>query len=191
MRGIEYPRLHNYQQTSNDPLLTNLIAEVGAAGDVPSMLYRPRMGGANVYGESYIGHPTVDMSPIDDDGGFILWQNVPYEWALRMDEIAVDAARARREMRGYIEAEAQFLKKYVPGFENASLSNVGRFVGIRDGRHPIGEHVFSIEDVLAGRRFADAVTAPMTKSFYGTPIASTVSKCRFVASCPKKSTICC
>ncbi|MBT4672618.1 MAG: FAD-dependent oxidoreductase [Rhodospirillaceae bacterium] len=166
MRGIEYPRLYNYQQTSNDSLLTNLIAEASAAGDVPSMLYRPRMGGANVYGESYIGHPTLDMSPIDGDGGFILWQNVPYEWALHMDEIAVDAARARRELRGYIEAEAQFLKKYVPGFENASLSNVGRFVGIRDGRHPIGEYVFSIEDVLAGRRFADAVTAPMTKSFF-------------------------
>lgn len=166
MRGINYPSLHNYQRTSNDPLLTNLIAEASAAGDIPNMLYRPRMGGANVYGESYIGHPTVDMSPIDGDGGFILWQNVPYEWALHMDENGGDAARAAREMRAHINAEAQFLTKYVPGFENASLSNVGRFVGIRDGRHPIGEYVFSIEDVLAGRRFADAVTAPMTKSFF-------------------------
>jgi hypothetical protein len=39
-------------------------------------------------------------------------------------------------------------------------------VGVRDGRHPIGEHVFCLEDVLAGRRFRDAVTRPMTKLFH-------------------------
>ena len=31
------------------------------------------------------------------------------------------------------------------------MSNVGRFVGIRDDRHPVGEHVFSLADVEAGR----------------------------------------
>ena len=41
-----------------------------------------------------------------------------------------------------------------------------RFVGVRDGRHPIGEHVFCLDDVLAGRRFRDAVTGPMTKLFH-------------------------
>ena len=92
------------------------------------------MGGSNVYGESYIGHPTVEMSPIDGDGGFILWQNAPYEWGLHMDDNAGDAARASRELRALIDAEARFLRKYMPGFETAPLSNVGRFVGTRD-RH--------------------------------------------------------
>lgn len=166
MSGVEFARVAAHQKSANDPTLSKLIAEASAAGDIPDGLYRPRMGGTGVYGDSYIGHPTLDMSPMRAPGTYILWQNVPYEWALHMDDNAEDDSRAKRALRGLIDAEATFLKKYVPGFENAILSNVGRFVGIRDGRHPIGEHVFSIDDVLAGRNFPDAVTRPMTKTFF-------------------------
>jgi hypothetical protein len=166
MTGIDFARLHRHQQTANDPLLERAMAEATAAGDLPAGVYRPRMTGKHIYGDAYIGHPTVDMSPIDDNGTFVLWQNVPYEWALHMDDDANDHARAKRELRSFINTETKFLKKYVPGFENATIANVGRFVGVRDGRHPIGEHVFSLEDVLAGRTFRDAVTKPMTKTFH-------------------------
>src|SRR5690606_27123463 len=105
----------------------------------------PRMGGKNVYGDFYIGHPTLDMSPMMADDTYVMWQNVPYEWALHMDERAGDEARAKQALRGYVNAEAAFLNKYVPGFDKAHIANVGRFVGIRDGRHPIGEHVFTID----------------------------------------------
>jgi hypothetical protein len=166
MTGIDFARLHRHQQTAGDPLLQKVIAEAAAAGDLPPGVYRPRMAGTHVYGEAYIGHPTVDMSPIDANGTFVLWQNVPYEWALHMDDDAGDHARAKRELRSFINTEAKFLRKYVPGFENATIANVGRFVGVRDGRHPVGEHVFSLADVLAGRTFRDAVTKPMTKTFH-------------------------
>jgi hypothetical protein len=166
MSGIDFKRTAAHQKSANDPTLAKLMAEATAAGDLPSGVYRPRMKGKNVYGDLYIGHPTIDMSPMLADGTFILWQNVPYEWALRMDERADDEARAKRELRGFIDAEAQFLRKYVPGFENAVLMDVGRFVGVRDGRHPVGEHVFSIDDARAGHAFRDAVTKPMTKTFY-------------------------
>ncbi|MDF2116282.1 FAD-dependent oxidoreductase [Roseiarcaceae bacterium H3SJ34-1] len=166
MSGIEFPRVAAHQKSANDPMLSKLIAEASAAGDLPPGLYRPRMGGKNIYGHIYIGHPTIDMSPMQTDGSFILWQNVPYEWALRMDESADDDARAKRELRAFIDAEVTFLKKYVPGFEKAVLNNVGRFVGVRDGRHPIGEHVFCLADVLAGRRFTDAVTKPISRAFH-------------------------
>ena len=121
MSGIDFARTVAHQKSANDPRLSKLIAEADAAGDIPKGLYRPRMKGKNVYGDLYIGHPTLDMSPMLADGTFILWQNVPYEWALRMDESADDDARAKRELRGFIDAEARFLKKYVPGFENAVL----------------------------------------------------------------------
>ena len=164
--NVDFGKLRRYQETSNDPALAKIIEEARAAGHIPDLLYRPRMDGANVYGEAYIGHPTIDMSPMLRDGTYILWQNVPYEWALHMDDSAHDAAKARRELRAFINAEAQFLKKYVPGFEASELTDIGRFVGVRDGRHPFGEHRFSIDDVLQGRRFPDAVTKPMTKSFF-------------------------
>ena len=166
MSGVDFQSVRRHQTTANDPDLRKVMAEAVSAGDLPEGIYRPPMGGKNVYGEHYIGHPTLDMSPISADGTYVLWQNVPYEWALHMDDDARDHARAKGVLRGFVNAEAKFLKKYVPGFENASVASVGRFVGVRDGRHPIGEHVFSLEDARSGHTFRDAVTKPMTKTFF-------------------------
>jgi hypothetical protein len=186
MSGIDFKKTAAHQKSANDPRLSKLIAEADTAGDIPKGLYRPRMKGDNVYGDLYIGHPTLDMSPMLADGTFILWQNVPYEWALRMDENADDDARARRELRGFIDAEARFLKKYVPGFENSVLMDVGRFVGVRDGRHPVGEYVFSIDDARTSRKFRDAVTRPMTKPFYWDNHAKYAFEVPFRCFLPKK-----
>ncbi len=166
MGGIDFAQTAAYQKREHDPTLRKLIDRARAAGDIPPELYRPRLADKGVYGDHYIGHPTVDMSPIMAPGTFILWQNVPYEWALRMDEDAEHASRAKKALRGLIDAEARFLKQYVPGFQDAFIAHVGRYVGVRDGRHPIGEYVFSIEDARAQRRFPDAVTQPMTKTFF-------------------------
>jgi hypothetical protein len=166
MTGVDFQRLRRHQETARDPLLEKVMAEAIAAGALPAGFYRPRMAGRNVYGALYIGHPTLDMSPIAEHGTFILWQNVPYEWALHMDDDADDRARAEQALRGFIGIEAAFLRKYVPGFENAVVANVGRFVGVRDGRHPVGEHVFCLDDAASGRRFRDAVTRPMTRLFH-------------------------
>ncbi len=166
MSGIDFAQTAAYQKRENDPALSKLINRARAAGDIPPELYRPRLATQGVYGDHYIGHPTVDMSPIQGPGTFILWQNVPYEWALHMDEDAEHASRAKRELRRLIDAEARFLRQYVPGFQDAFIAHVGRYVGVRDGRHPIGEYVFSIDDARQERRFPDAVTRPMTKTFF-------------------------
>ncbi|WP_374669200.1 FAD-dependent oxidoreductase [Ramlibacter sp.] len=166
MSGIDFAQTVAYQQREDDPALSKLINQARAAGDIPPELYRPRLADKGVYGDHYIGHPTVDMSPIQGPGTFILWQNVPYEWALHMDDDAEHASRARRELRRLIDAEARFLRQYVPGFQDAFIVHVGRYVGVRDGRHPLGEYVFSIEDAREEHRFPDAVTRPMTKTFF-------------------------
>ena len=106
------------------------------------------------------------MSPMEGPGTFIFWENVPYEWALHIDDNTGDMERAQVTLRRFVEAEARFLKKYVPGFKDAFVTNISHYVGTRDGRHPRGEYVLSLDDALSGRRFADAVTKPMTKSFH-------------------------
>jgi len=67
-----------------------------------------------------------------------------------MDQNGEDQSNAVRLLRSFVNAEAKFLKKYVPGFEDATLASVGRMVGVRDGRHPVGEYVFCLEDVRKG-----------------------------------------
>ena len=166
MSGIDFDEVVGYQKSKDDPTLSKLISAALAAGDIPAELFRPRLQGKCVYGNLYIGHPTLDINPIQGPGTFIFWENVPYEWALHIDDRANDEARAKIAMREFVDAEAKFLKKYVPGFKNAFITNVGRYLGIRDGRHPVGEYVFSMDDALSSRRFPDPVTNPMTKVFH-------------------------
>ncbi len=166
MGGVDFEEISKYQKSQNDPTLSKLIASALAAGDIPPDLFRPRLGGKCVYGNLYIGHPTLDMNPIEGPGNFILWENVPYEWGLHIDDDAKDEVRAKTALRRFIDVEARFLKKYVPGFKNAFITNIGRYLGIRDGRHPIGEYVLTIDDALNSRTFPDAVTKPMTKNFH-------------------------
>ncbi|MFY0633168.1 MAG: FAD-dependent oxidoreductase [Vannielia sp.] len=186
MHGVDLPALIRHQEQAKDPLLEKAIAEARAAGDIPEGLYRPAMKGKNVYASMYIGHPTLDMSPMAAPGTYCLWQNVPYELGLHMDESGEDNSFAMRLLRGYVDAEARFLKKYVPGFEQATIGNVGRYVGVRDGRHPIGEHVFSLEDARAGRVFRDAVTEPMVKPFYWDEFARYTFTVPYRSFLPKK-----
>jgi len=166
MSGIDFAEVVGYQKSQNDPTLSKLISAALAAGDIPSYLFRPRLQGTGVYANSYIGHPTLDMSPTQGPDTFVFWENVPYEWALHMDDSADDMVRAKVEMKKLVNCEAEFLVKYVPGFKNAYIANIGRYLGIRDGRHARGQYVFSMDDALKGTTFPDAVTATMTKSFY-------------------------
>lgn len=188
MGGIDFEEVATNQIRADDWTLSKLINAARKAGDIPPQLYRPRLAGKGVYGDHYIGHPTVDMSPIQGAGTFILWQNVPYEWALHMDDDAEHASRAKKELRQLIDAEARFLTKHVPGFQDAFIAHVGRYVGVRDGRHPMGEYVFSIDDARAGRRFEDAVMQPMTKTFFWDAFARYTFDVPYRCFLPKKIT---
>ena len=75
----------------------------------------------------------------------------------------IDGTNAWDLTRGVIEARKQmdqlirFLKRDVPGFENAFLMNSAAMLGVRETRHIIGEYVLNNDDVLTGRYFDDVV----------------------------------
>lgn len=50
-----------------------------------------------------------------------------------------------------------FLKRNVPGFENAHLSAIAPRIGIRETRRIMGEYVLTGADVAEGKKFADGV----------------------------------
>ncbi len=52
---------------------------------------------------------------------------------------------------------ANFMTNNLPGFEKASISNVGAQIGIRETRRIDGVYALEAEDVIRGRRFDDVI----------------------------------
>jgi hypothetical protein len=60
---------------------------------------------------------------------------------------------SRRQMRQISE----FLRKYVPGFEQSYVVQSGMSVGVRETRRIVGEYQLNVDDVLSARKFDDAI----------------------------------
>jgi hypothetical protein len=52
---------------------------------------------------------------------------------------------------------ARFLREQVPGYEQAVLANLSTQIGVRESRRIFGEYRLTREDVLAARKFEDAI----------------------------------
>jgi hypothetical protein len=68
-----------------------------------------------------------------------------------------DLAYAEVEARKQVQCLIQFFRKYVQGFENSYLLHMAPQIGIRETRRIMGEYVFGADDVIEGRKFADAI----------------------------------
>jgi FAD dependent oxidoreductase len=69
-------------------------------------------------------------------------------WDLSYAECA-----SRKQMRQI----AEFLRRYVPGFEKAYVAQSGVQVGVRETRRVLGDYQLTADDVLAARKFDDAI----------------------------------
>lgn len=56
-----------------------------------------------------------------------------------------------------IPVVVEYLRRYVPGFENALIDKVAPFTGIRESRVIVGKYVLTAEDVLSMKKFEDPV----------------------------------
>ena len=86
------------------------------------------------------------------------------EWSVNTSRImGVDGtdpaslSMAEAEGRRQVQEIFAFLKKYVPGCENAVLLSTASAVGIRETRHIRGEYTLSTKDVLEGAVPEDSV----------------------------------
>ena len=74
----------------------------------------------------------------------------------RCDDV-VDLSRQIVDQHNKVFMFVKFLQKYVPGFENCSLTNLAPMNGIRDSRRIVGEYVLKDIDLAAGRKFEDGI----------------------------------
>ncbi|MBV9718804.1 MAG: FAD-dependent oxidoreductase [Candidatus Eremiobacteraeota bacterium] len=68
-----------------------------------------------------------------------------------------DLTRAEVESRLQAMQLFEFFRRRVPGFESARIAATGTQVGIRESRRIVGRYTLTRDDVLAGRKFDDAI----------------------------------
>jgi len=72
---------------------------------------------------------------------------------------AEDLTKAHYQCRRQMDPIVQFLREYVPGFENCYIISSASMIGVRETRHFEGEYTLTEQDVLAAKVFDDwAVT---------------------------------
>lgn len=64
-----------------------------------------------------------------------------------------DTSKALIEGREAIYRLSSFCKKYFPGFENAYISNIADFLGVRVSNRLKGKYVYTIDDLKSGKKF--------------------------------------
>jgi hypothetical protein len=68
-----------------------------------------------------------------------------------------DLTFAEIECRRQCVIAWKFVKKYLPGFENAYITRVCPELRVREGRRIMGDYVLQGEDVIEERKFADVI----------------------------------
>lgn len=81
--------------------------------------------------------------------------------ATQMNEIngldTADLYKAEAELREQIEKIVEFLKKYIPGYENCAIKTTANTLGVRETRRIMGDYVMCDADVENGNHYDDAV----------------------------------
>ena len=105
------------------------------------------------------GDWTIDRSDIG-----MYEQNIPGRWKVNTSRMAyVDATNTEQTTAALMEGRRQaqeilaFLRKYVPGCENAQILQVATALGVRESRHIVGKYELNTQDVLTRKHFADAI----------------------------------
>lgn len=89
---------------------------------------------------------------------------VANRWKMNTTRVAgIDATKTEDITRGLVEGRKQvqqvmnFMRKYVPGCQEAELIQVASALGVRETRHIVGKYELTVEDIMAQKHFDDAI----------------------------------
>jgi len=72
---------------------------------------------------------------------------------LNTDEVTFAEIQGRQQLKIYLDA----FRRFVPGYENAFIADVGSEIGVRESRRIKGDYWLMLDDVLNEARFADSI----------------------------------
>ena len=106
-------------------------------------------------GDFTLNRPSVLMFETNTPGEFIINTSRIFSVDSTVPESLSQAEMTGRDQVAELEL---FLKKWVPGFENAQIVSSGPNIGIRSSRQIKGIYTLTAEDILAFKKFDDAIT---------------------------------
>lgn len=71
--------------------------------------------------------------------------------------LITNISKALIQARESILRLSEFCRKYLPGFENAYISNIADMLGVRVSNRIKGKYIYTIEDLQTGRKFKNPV----------------------------------
>lgn len=116
-----------------------------------------------------VQHDNPGKYPFPREGAILRPQKNPSEWRANVTQIAnaqgkaMDATDAQQLSEGELEGRRQissyfrFLRDEIPGFADASIVDIAAQIGVRETRRIQGEYVLTGDDILASRKFDDAI----------------------------------
>ena len=115
---------------------SELCKECERAGILPKNVSIVRVHRTFYQGERNVNATQMnDINPFDED-------------SLYQDDV---------QLRNQIDVVMNFLRKYIPGYENCMLKTTADTLGVRETRRIMGEYVMCDEDVEQGIKHQDAV----------------------------------
>lgn len=109
-------------------------------------------------------NPCEDRLPMPQGRVLATYGSAPDTAAVNMSRVVnIDASDSESLNRGECLAQIQvlniidFLKRYIPGYENSYLIESGSTLGIRESRRMVGRYILKAEDVIECKKFDDAV----------------------------------
>jgi ribulose 1,5-bisphosphate synthetase/thiazole synthase len=103
-------------------------------------------------GELYWKSLSFSSTPAGNDAMCLMSRVMGYD-PLDDEEITRAYLAGRKQVKSIV----QFLKRRVPGFENAVLVNIASQIGVRESRRIEGEYTVTDEDVLTAPDFPDSI----------------------------------
>ena len=134
--GGSRTRYLEYVNATGDGYLVQLVAKARAAGDYDL--------------------PDASLVGMGFKSETIAGCNLGHVYGKRATD-AESLSKAEREGRQVVQKLVAFLRRYVPGQENAVLVSTGAKIGVRESRRILGDYKLTVDDYLACRTFPDEI----------------------------------
>ncbi len=145
-----------------DPSLRNsMLALVFRVGNIDTKAYyawqnKDRKAAMDVMGQmtKEVGTMLMPLAGHRDD---VLWVNnwIPGLSPLKVEDLTTLEVSVRKMMRKGLD----FMRKNLPGFQNAWILDTASQTGTRGSRRLVGEYVVTAEDMNTGKLFDDTIVA--------------------------------